>query len=168
MFFVQMHWSQSCDAASHLREDQRHRWALSMYAAPSTSFSQKVHIKSLTIGQRDGVLQRGLGDRSEAVQYIVKKEMIPVQTPSGRWVKLSGHNIVQLLHHLDVGNSDQDVGPKKVGDWIYFSKFQLKKLIFLGSAGLRGLPWGSIRRCCSPWTSDKFSVFERGKNCLFK
>jgi len=70
--------------------------------------SEKVHIKSLTIGQREGVLQRGLGDRGEAVRNIVKKEMIPA------WVKLSGHNIVQLLHHLDVGNSDQEHGPKKV------------------------------------------------------
>ena len=27
--------------------------------------AEKVHIKSLTIGQREGVLKRGLGDRSE-------------------------------------------------------------------------------------------------------
>ena len=30
--------------------------------------AEKVHIKSLTIGQREGLLQRGLGERSEAVR----------------------------------------------------------------------------------------------------
>jgi len=64
--------------------------------------AEKVHIKSLTIGQREGVLGRGLGDRSEAVKKVVEKEMIP------GWLRLSNNNIVQLLHHLDVGNSDQD------------------------------------------------------------
>lgn len=64
--------------------------------------AEKVHIKSLTIGQREGVLGRGLGDRSEAVRRVVEKEMIP------GWLRLSNNNIVQLLHHLDVGNSDQD------------------------------------------------------------
>merc|ERR1719228_334874 len=33
---------------------------------------------------------------------VVEKEMIP------GWLRLSNNNIVQLLHHLDVGNSDQD------------------------------------------------------------
>ena len=64
--------------------------------------AEKVHIKSLTIGQREGVLGRGLGERSEAVRRVVEKEMIP------GWLRLSNNNIVQLLHHLDVGNSDQD------------------------------------------------------------
>jgi len=62
--------------------------------------AEKVHIKSLTIGQREGVLARGLGERSVAVRKVVEKEMIP------SWLRLSGNNIVQLLHHLDVGNSD--------------------------------------------------------------
>ena len=64
--------------------------------------SEKVHIKSLTIGQREGVLARGLGERSETVRRVVEKEMIPA------WLRLSNNSIVQLLHHLDVGNSDQD------------------------------------------------------------
>ena len=63
--------------------------------------AEKVHIKSLTIEQREGVLGRGLGDRSKAVRRVVEKEMIP------GWLRLSNNNIVQLLHHLDVGNSDQ-------------------------------------------------------------
>ena len=63
----------------------------------------QVHIKSLTIGQREGLLQRGLGERSEAVKRVVEKELLPA------WLRLSGENIVQLLHHLDVGNSDQEV-----------------------------------------------------------
>eukprot|EP00092_Neocalanus_flemingeri_P098064 GFUD01125052.1.p1 GENE.GFUD01125052.1~~GFUD01125052.1.p1 ORF type:complete len:1501 (+),score=547.17 GFUD01125052.1:57-4559(+) len=67
--------------------------------------AEKVHIKSLTIGQREGVLGRGLGERSEAVRRVVEKEMIP------GWLRLSNNNIVQLLHHLDVGNSDQDSKP---------------------------------------------------------
>jgi len=67
--------------------------------------AEKVHIKSLTIGQREGVLGRGLGERSEAVRRVVEKEMIP------GWLRLSNNNIVQLLHHLDVGNSDQDAKP---------------------------------------------------------
>ena len=64
--------------------------------------AEKVHIKSLTIGQREGVLARGLGERSEVVRGVVVKEMIP------SWLRLSNNNIVQMLHHLDVGNSDND------------------------------------------------------------
>ena len=67
--------------------------------------SEKVHIKSLTISQREGVLKRGLGDRNENVKKVVEKEMIPA------WLRLSNNNIVKLLHHLDVGNSDQDIKP---------------------------------------------------------
>jgi len=67
--------------------------------------AEKVHIKSLTINQREGVLKRGLGDRNENVKKVVEKEMIPA------WLRLSNNNIVQLLHHLDVGNSDQDNKP---------------------------------------------------------
>ena len=67
--------------------------------------AEKVHIKSLTINQREGVLKRGLGDRNENVKKVVEKEMIPA------WLRLSNNNIVQLLHHLDVGNSDQDTKP---------------------------------------------------------
>ena len=55
----------------------------------------------MTIGQRKAVLSRGLGERSEAVRRVVEKEMIP------GWLRLSHNNIVQLLHHLDVGKSDQ-------------------------------------------------------------
>jgi len=51
--------------------------------------SDKVHIKSLTIGQREGLLQRGLGERSEAVRKVVESELLPA------WLRLSGDNIVQ-------------------------------------------------------------------------
>jgi len=64
--------------------------------------SEKVHIKSLTIGQREQVLTRGLGERSETVRKVVEKELIPA------WLRQSNNDIVQLLHHLDVGNADQD------------------------------------------------------------
>jgi hypothetical protein len=37
---------------------------------------------------------------------VVEKELIP------SWLRLSNHNIVQLLHHLDVGNSDQEIKVK--------------------------------------------------------
>ena len=67
--------------------------------------AEKVHIKSLTISQREGVLKRGLGDRNEVVRKVVEKEMIPA------WLRLSNNNIVQLLHLLDVGNSEQDTKP---------------------------------------------------------
>ena len=63
--------------------------------------AEKVHIKSLTIGQREGLLQRGLGERSEQVKKVVELELLPA------WLRLSDNNIVKLLHHLDVGNSDQ-------------------------------------------------------------
>jgi len=64
--------------------------------------AEKVHIKSLTIGQREGVLKRGLGDRSETVRRVVEQEMVPA------WLRLSGNNILQLLHHLDVANAAEE------------------------------------------------------------
>ena len=66
--------------------------------------AEKVHIKSLTIGQREGLLHRGLGERSEQVKKVVELELLPA------WLRLSDNNIVKLLHHLDVGNSDQGPG----------------------------------------------------------
>ena len=42
------------------------------------------------------------------VRRVVERELLPA------WLRLSGDNIVQLLHHLDVGNSDQDV-PSRAG-----------------------------------------------------
>jgi condensin complex subunit 3 len=69
----------------------------------------QVHIKSLTIGQREGLLQRGLGERSEPVRRVVERDLLPA------WLRLSGDNIVQLLHHLDVGNSDQDPADRRPG-----------------------------------------------------
>ena len=63
--------------------------------------AEKVHIKSLTIGQREGLLYRGLGERSDPVRKVVEKELLPA------WLRLSGDNIVKLLHHLDVGNSEE-------------------------------------------------------------
>ena len=49
----------------------------------------------------EAVLCRSLGESSEAVRRVVEKEMIP------GWLRPSHNNIVQLLHHLDVGKSDQ-------------------------------------------------------------
>jgi len=49
----------------------------------------------------EAVLCRSLGESSEAVRRVVEKEMIP------GWLRPSHKNIVQLLHHLDVGKSDQ-------------------------------------------------------------
>lgn len=63
--------------------------------------SEKVHIKSLTIGQREGVLQRGLNERSDNARKVVEKDLMAA------WLRLSNNNIIQLLHHLDVGNSEQ-------------------------------------------------------------
>ena len=40
------------------------------------------------------------------VRRVVERELLPA------WLRLSGDNIVQLLHHLDVGNSDQDVSSR--------------------------------------------------------
>ena len=37
--------------------------------------ADKIHIKSLTIGQREQVLQRGLSDRSEGVKMIVERDL---------------------------------------------------------------------------------------------
>ena len=37
---------------------------------------------------------------------VVERELLPA------WLRLSGENIVQLLHHLDVGNSDQEVAAR--------------------------------------------------------
>ena len=36
----------------------------------------------------------------------MERELLPA------WLRLSGENIVQLLHHLDVGNSDQEVAAR--------------------------------------------------------
>ena len=59
--------------------------------------AEKVHIKSLTINQREGVLKRGLGDRNEAVKKMVEKEMIPA------WLRLSNNNIVQVdINRVDI------------------------------------------------------------------
>ena len=68
--------------------------------------AETLHIKSLTISQREGVLKRGLGDRNENVKQVVEKELIPARL---RLNHVSNNHIVQLLHHLDVGNSDQDM-----------------------------------------------------------
>ena len=38
-------------------------------------FADKIHIRSLTISQREQVLQRGLTDRSEGVKLIVERDL---------------------------------------------------------------------------------------------
>ena len=68
--------------------------------------AETVHIKLKTISQREGVLKRGLGDRNDNVKQVVEKELIPARL---RLNHVSNNHIVQLLHHLDVGNSDQDM-----------------------------------------------------------
>ena len=49
----------------------------------------QVHIKSLTINQREGVLKRGLGDRSETVKKVVEKEMIPGKNQSASSISIA-------------------------------------------------------------------------------
>ena len=39
--------------------------------------AEKVHMKALTIRQREDVLRRGLGERSKDARRVVEKEMIP-------------------------------------------------------------------------------------------
>ena len=90
--------------------------------------AEKVHIKSMTIGQREQVLTRGLGERSETVKKVVEKELIPA------WLRHSNNSIVQLLHHLDVGNADQDtkMGTKSAPAgalWVIFLDTPYKELV---------------------------------------
>ena len=62
--------------------------------------ADKIHIKSLTIAQREEIVKRGLNDRNENVRKMVSKELVP------SWLRLCDDNIIQLLYALDVGNSD--------------------------------------------------------------
>lgn len=62
--------------------------------------ADKVHIRSLTIGQREEVVRRGLTDRSPLVQQVVAKDVVPA------WLRLCNESVLELLHALDVGNSD--------------------------------------------------------------
>ena len=64
--------------------------------------AEKIHIKSLTIAQREQILQRGLSDRSDGVKSIVERELIPA------WLRLC-KDTVALMYALDVGNSDGKV-----------------------------------------------------------
>ncbi len=62
--------------------------------------ADKVHIKSLTIAQREDVVRRGLTDRSDTVRDVVAKYLVPA------WLRFCNGNIVELLYALDVGNSN--------------------------------------------------------------
>ena len=62
--------------------------------------ADKIHIKSLTIAQREEIVKRGLNDRNENVRKMVSKELVP------SWLRLCNDNIIELLYALDVGNSD--------------------------------------------------------------
>ena len=90
--------------------------------------TEKVNIKSLTIGQREEVLGRVFGERGEAVRMVVEKEMII------GWLRLSNNYIVQLFHHFDVGDSDQNTkqGSKSAPAWVVHDLFmdtQYKELV---------------------------------------
>eukprot|EP00095_Tigriopus_kingsejongensis_P007924 maker-scaffold1210_size55525-snap-gene-0.21 protein:Tk07924 transcript:maker-scaffold1210_size55525-snap-gene-0.21-mRNA-1 annotation:"condensin complex subunit 3-like" len=70
--------------------------------------ADKIHIKSLTIAQREQVLQRGLSDRAEGVKLLVEKDLVVA------WLRLSNNNIVELLYALDVASSDGKVASQMV------------------------------------------------------
>ena len=57
--------------------------------------ADKIHIKSLTISQREEIIMHGLTDRDNNV-----KKLVPA------WLRLCNNGIVELLYTLNVGNSD--------------------------------------------------------------
>ena len=64
--------------------------------------AEKVHIKSLTIAQREQVLKRGLNDRSLIVKKVVEKEVI------SSWLRMSENDVCRFLGFLDITNSDEE------------------------------------------------------------
>uniref|UniRef100_A0A8C5NHU9 THAP-type domain-containing protein n=1 Tax=Gouania willdenowi TaxID=441366 RepID=A0A8C5NHU9_GOUWI len=62
--------------------------------------ADKVHIKALTIAQRVALLQQGLRDTSESVREVVCNKLLL------GWLNRVDGNVIELLHRLDVENSD--------------------------------------------------------------
>ena len=79
----------------------------------STHFVRSTGICSAGIGNSTGVLVK-------VVLEVLLHTYIDQLSEDGgggketfpRWLRLSNNKIVQLLHHLDVGNSDQDMKPR--------------------------------------------------------
>ena len=82
--------------------------------------AEKIHIKSLTIAQREQILQRGLSDRSDGVKSIVERELIPA------WLRLC-KDTVALMYALDVGNSDGKVAVDVLN--VLFKNVPYKELV---------------------------------------
>ncbi|TRY70433.1 hypothetical protein TCAL_09294 [Tigriopus californicus] len=70
--------------------------------------ADKIHMRSLTIAQREQVLQRGLTDRADSVRLIAEKELVVA------WLRLCNNNVVELLYALDVGSSDGKVASQMI------------------------------------------------------
>lgn len=63
--------------------------------------AERIHIKSLSISQRNLLLHRGLNDRSDIVRTTVENKLL------SSWLALCEDNIVNLLHCLDVQDSEE-------------------------------------------------------------
>ena len=83
--------------------------------------ADKIHIKSLTISQREEIIMRGLTDRDENVKKMVGKLLVPA------WLRLCKDNIVELLYALDVGNSDGSTAKEVLG--VIFSQSSPRELV---------------------------------------
>ena len=83
--------------------------------------ADKIHIKSLTIAQREEIVKRGLTDRNENVRKMVSKELVP------SWLRLCNDNIVELLYALDVGNSDGETAKEVLN--VIFQDVPHKELV---------------------------------------
>ena len=83
--------------------------------------ADKIHIKSLTIAQREEIVKRGLTDRNENVRKMVSKELVP------SWLRLCNENIVELLYALDVGNSDGETAKEVLS--VLFEDVPHKELV---------------------------------------
>ncbi len=83
--------------------------------------ADKIHIKSLTIGQREQILQRGLADRADGVRSIVERDLVP------SWLRVSNDKIVELLYALDVGNSDGKIAADMLA--VLFKNLPYKDLV---------------------------------------
>ncbi|QQP35083.1 NonSMC condensin I complex_ subunit G putorius, partial [Caligus rogercresseyi] len=73
----------------------------SVRLATYKTISAKVHVRSMTIAQREDVLKRGLKDTSPQVREVVKKDIIQA------WLRHSKEDILKLLYVLDVENSNE-------------------------------------------------------------
>ena len=81
----------------------------------------QIHIKSLTIAQREEIIRRGLTDRSENVKKIVSKDLVPA------WLRLCNDRLVEFLYALDVGNSDGETAKEVLN--VIFQESAYKDLI---------------------------------------